>query len=174
MQKCNNGAYYLGHVVAGSGMYRIRLNEDKRRVAVDWALIEMSSNRIHRQMHADEVSGNIGFRYSNNTSRNRIDRPYHGGSILDARDGMGLFKSGRSTGLTSFVLHSLGSVELDRLKSKQRHGYSFVINWARKASTSESTTFAEAGESGAWITRVDGMVFDDGAVEVRIAPTPVP
>lgn len=59
MRKCQNGAYYLGHVVAGSGMYRIRLNEDKRRVAADWALIEMSSNRIHRKMHADEVSGNI-------------------------------------------------------------------------------------------------------------------
>ena len=55
----NNGAYYLGHVIAGSGRHRARLNEDMRRVAVDWALIEMSSNRIHLQMHGDEVSGNL-------------------------------------------------------------------------------------------------------------------
>lgn len=31
----NNGTYYLGHVVAGSGMDRTRLDGDKRRVAVD-------------------------------------------------------------------------------------------------------------------------------------------
>lgn len=54
----NNGAYYLGHVVAGSGLNRTRLDRDKRRVSVDWALIKMSSNRIHRQMHGDRVSGN--------------------------------------------------------------------------------------------------------------------
>ena len=99
------------------------------------------------------------------------------------------------------MLHSLESVELDRLKRKQGHGYHLAINWVRKVPTSESTTFAEAGDSGAWITRVDGMVlgmltggdqrqgtiyfcqmndvFADikditGAVEVRIAPGPVP
>jgi hypothetical protein len=31
----NNGAYYLGHVVAGSGMNRTRLDGDKRRLPVE-------------------------------------------------------------------------------------------------------------------------------------------
>jgi hypothetical protein len=54
----NNEAYYLGHVFAGSGINRTRLNKDQRRVAVDWALIDMSSNRIKPQMHGDSISGN--------------------------------------------------------------------------------------------------------------------
>lgn len=53
-----NGAYYLGHVVAGSGMHRTWLDGANRRVAVDWALIKIPSHRIDRQMHEDRVSGN--------------------------------------------------------------------------------------------------------------------
>ncbi|CAI7583811.1 unnamed protein product [Penicillium glandicola] len=88
-----------------------------------------------------------------------------------------------------------------RFKSKKGPGYYFVITWVSNIATSESSIpFAEAGDSGAWITRVDGKVFgiltggdprkgttffcrisdifDDikditGAVEVRIAPAPV-
>lgn len=53
-----NGSYHLGHVVAGSGMNRTRSNQDKIRVSVDWALIKMSKNRIHRQVHGTCISGN--------------------------------------------------------------------------------------------------------------------
>lgn len=127
--------------------------------------------------------------------------PYHGGSILDVRDGSKLYKSGRSTSMTASVYHGLESVKLDRLQSKKGLGYHLVITWVYKIATSEnSLPFAEHGDSGAWITRVDGKVFgiltggderqdttyfcrindvfDDikditGAVEVRIAPAPV-
>ncbi|KAJ5165120.1 uncharacterized protein N7500_006950 [Penicillium coprophilum] len=194
----NNGAYYLGHVVAGSGMHRTRQDGDKRRVTVDWALIKMSSNRIYRQMHGDRVSGNSGFHYYSNPSQNP---PYHGGSTLDIRSGTIIYKSGRSTGITASVYHSLESVQLDRLKSDKGPGYTFSIIWTYKTATPESSfPFAEPGDSGAWITRMDGKVLgiltgaderqtthyfcrisdvlDDikditGAVEVRIAPTPV-
>lgn len=53
-----NGFYYLGHVVAGSGMNRTRVNKDRLRVAVDWALIQINQNRIHRQMQGEDVIGN--------------------------------------------------------------------------------------------------------------------
>ncbi|CDM29240.1 unnamed protein product [Penicillium roqueforti FM164] len=104
-------------------------------------------------------SPEVGFRYSNNNSSDMIDRPYHSGLILDTHDGLGLSKSGRSTGLTSSVLYSLESVELDRLKSKQGHGYHFVINWLGMSRVRNPQHFAEAGDYGAWIARVDGMVF---------------
>ncbi|KAJ5835364.1 hypothetical protein N7447_001390 [Penicillium robsamsonii] len=192
-----NGSYYLGHVVAGSGMNRTRLDEDKRRVAVDWALIQISSNRIHRQMHGDCVSGNNAFQYSNEPTNPR----YYGGSIGNVLDGLNLYKSGRSTAMTASVYHGLESVELERLKSKKGPGYILGITWVSKMATPENSfPFAEHGDSGAWITRMDGKVFgiltggderqgttyfsrindvfDDikdvtGAVEVRIAPVPV-
>ncbi|OQE40055.1 hypothetical protein PENCOP_c006G07811 [Penicillium coprophilum] len=194
----NNGAYYLGHVVAGSGMHRTRLDGDKCRVTVDWALIRMSSNRIYRQMHEDHVSGNNGFHYYSNASHNP---PYHGGSTLNSRSGATIHKSGRSTSMTASLYHGLESVQLDRLKSDKGPGYNFSIIWIYKTATPEdSFSFAEPGDSGAWMTRMDGKVlgiltgaderqsthyfcrisdvFDDikditGAVEVRIAPTPV-
>ncbi|OQE19300.1 hypothetical protein PENFLA_c019G02441 [Penicillium flavigenum] len=191
-----NGAYYLGHVVAGSGMHRTRLDGNNRRVAVDWALIKISSNRIHRQMHGDRVSGNKGFQYSNTPT----NLPYHG-PFMHARDGLKLYKSGRSTGMTASVYHGLESVRLDRLESKKGPGYRLVITWVNKIATSENSyPFAEGGDSGSWITRVDGKVFgilaggderqgttyfcrindvfDDikditGAADVRIALSPV-
>ncbi|KAJ5471079.1 hypothetical protein N7530_008436 [Penicillium desertorum] len=192
-----NGAYYLGHVVAGSGMHRTRLDGDNRRVAIDWALIKISSNRIHRQMHGDRVSGNKGFQYSNTPT----NPPYHGGSLMHARDGLKLYKSGRSTGMTASAYNGLESVRLDRLESRKGAGYHLVITWVNQIATSENSyPFAEGGDSGSWITRVDGKVFgmlaggdermgttyfcrindvfDDikditGAAEVRIAPPPV-
>lgn len=54
----DNGSYYLGHVVAGTGMNRTRVNKDGLRVSVDWALIKISNNRIHKQTHGEDVSGN--------------------------------------------------------------------------------------------------------------------
>ncbi|KAJ5356366.1 hypothetical protein N7517_010975 [Penicillium concentricum] len=151
----HNGSHYLGHVVAGSGMNRTRLDGDKRRVSVDWALIQKSSNRIHRQMHEDHVSGNNWY--------------------------------------DSFCL--------PRLKSKEGPGYHVVITWVYKSATPETSfPFAGHGDSGAWITRIDGKVFGiltggderqgttyfsrindvfedikdiTGAVEVRVAPVPV-
>ncbi|KAJ5854876.1 hypothetical protein N7534_007419 [Penicillium rubens] len=192
-----NGAYYLGHVVAGSGMHRTRLDGANRRVAVDWALIKIPSHRIDRQMHEDRVSGNKGFQYS----KMPTNPPYHGGSFIDARDELKLYKSGRSTGMTTSAYHGLESVKLDRLKSKKGAGYDLVITWINTIATSDdSYSFAEGGDSGSWITRVDGKVFgilaggderlgttyfcrindvfDDikditGAAEVRIAPPPV-
>jgi hypothetical protein len=96
----------------------------------------------------------------------------------------------------------LGSVKLDRLESKDEAGCHPVITWVYKTANAESSfPFAGPGDSGAWITRVDGKVFgiltggderqgttlfcrindvfDDikditGAVEVRIAPAPAP
>ncbi|KAJ9490549.1 hypothetical protein VN97_g2702 [Penicillium thymicola] len=192
-----NGAYYLGHVVAGSGMNRTRLDKDRRRVAVDWALIKISGNRIHRQMHGDCIFGNKGFQYSNAPT----NPPYQGGSFPGVCNGLRLYKSGRSTGMTASVHHGLESIELARLRSKKGAGYHPVITWVNKVATSESSyPFAEEGDSGSWITRADGKVlgiltggdarqgttyfcrindvFDDikditGATEVRIAPPPV-
>jgi hypothetical protein len=138
-----------------------------------------------------------GFQYSNTPT----NPPYHGGSFMDAPDGLKLYKSGRSTGMTASAYHGLESVKLDRLKSKKCAGYDLVITWVNTIPTSEdSYSFAEGGDSGSWITRVDGKVlgilaggderlgttyfcrindvFDDikditGAAEVRIAPPPV-
>jgi hypothetical protein len=53
-----NGSYYLGHIVAGSGMNRTRVNKDRLRVAVDWALIQINQNRIHRQTQGEVMIGN--------------------------------------------------------------------------------------------------------------------
>ncbi|KAJ5202662.1 hypothetical protein N7449_004741 [Penicillium cf. viridicatum] len=148
-----NGAYSLGHVVAGSGMHRTRLDGDNRRVAVYWALIKISSNRIHRQMHGDCVSGN---KYSNTPT----SPPYHGGSFMNSRDGLKFYKSGRSTGMTASVYHGLDSVRLDRVESKKGDGYHLVITWVNKIATSDNSfPFADDGDSGSWITRVDGKVF---------------
>ncbi|KAJ5788383.1 hypothetical protein N7457_003373 [Penicillium paradoxum] len=196
----DNGAYYLGHVAAGSGMNRTRLDENNDRVAVDWALIKMSRNRIHRQMHRDYVSGKNGFE-CNPLTHTPITFTHYGGSILDVCDGLRLYKSGRSTGMTCSVHHGLESIRLDRLESKKGPGYDLVITWVSKTATPEdSIPFARLGDSGAWITRVDGKVFgivtggderqgttyfcrmndvfedikdNTGAVEVRIAPVPV-
>ncbi|KAJ6177996.1 hypothetical protein N7519_008457 [Penicillium mononematosum] len=152
--KMLKGAYYLGHIVAGSGMHRTRLDGDNRRVAVDWALIKISSNRIHRQINGDRVSGNKGFQYSNMPT----NPPYHGG-----------------------------------------HGFARRIENLQIRAIYWHDSFYD-GDSGSWVTRVDGKVlriltggderqgttyfcrindvFDDikditGAAEVRIAPPPV-
>jgi hypothetical protein len=53
-----NGSYYLGYIVAGSGMNRTRVNKDRLRVAVDWALIQINQNRIHGQTQG-EVPGTV-------------------------------------------------------------------------------------------------------------------
>ncbi|KXG53650.1 uncharacterized protein PGRI_007000 [Penicillium griseofulvum] len=144
-------------------------------------------------MQGDCISGNNGY-----TSTERV---YHHGS-QDARAGTTLYKSGRSTGETTSVYHGLGSVTLDRIESKDGARYYPVITWVCKTSNAESSfPFAVRGDSGAWITRVDGKVFgiltggderqgttlfcrindvfDDikditGAVDIRIAPAPAP
>jgi hypothetical protein len=53
-----NGSYYFGHIVAGSGMNRTRVNKDRLRVAVDWALIQINQNRIYRQTQGEVMIGN--------------------------------------------------------------------------------------------------------------------
>jgi hypothetical protein len=103
--------------------------------------------------------------------------------------------------MTTSAYHGLESVRLDWVESKKGAGYHHIITWVNKIATSENSyPFAEGGDSGSWITRVDGKVlgilaggderlgttyfcrindvFDDikditGAAEVRIAPPPV-
>ncbi|KOS37014.1 hypothetical protein ACN38_g12217 [Penicillium nordicum] len=130
-----NEAYYLGHVVAGSGMNRTRLDRYRRRVTVDWALIKMLENRTRRQMHGDCISGNKGFQYCNTPT----NPPYQGGSFPDVRKGLKLYKSGRSTGMTASVHHGLESIEIARLQSKKGAGFHPVITWVNKIATSESS-----------------------------------
>ncbi|KAJ5969721.1 hypothetical protein N7501_005969 [Penicillium viridicatum] len=104
----------------------------------------------------ESIQSLSGFQYSNMLA----NPPYHGGSILDVRDGSKVYKSGRSTSMTASVYHGLESVKLDRLQSKNGPKYHLVITWVYKIATSEnSLPFAESGDSGAWITRVDGKVF---------------
>jgi hypothetical protein len=135
-----------------------------------------------------------GFKFNTNL-------PYFGGYIPDVPSGLDLCKSGRSTSMTTSVYNGLESVKLDRLESKEGPGFHLVITWVSKIATPEGPfSFAEPGDSGALITRMDGKVlgiltggderqgttyfcrindvFDDikditGAVEVRIAPAPV-
>ncbi|OQD60741.1 hypothetical protein PENPOL_c021G06687 [Penicillium polonicum] len=66
-----------------------------------------------------------GFQYSNMPT----NPPYHGGSIMDVRDGSKVYKSGRSTSMTTSVYHGLESVKLDRLQSKNGGEYHVVITW---------------------------------------------
>ncbi|KAJ5180240.1 hypothetical protein N7492_003450 [Penicillium capsulatum] len=197
-QMLRNASYYFGHVVAGSGMNRTRANKNKLRVGLDWALIKVNQNRIHRQMQGDLVVGSKAFHYD---TRSFISGFSYDGEIGERlfKPGMELSKSGRSTKFTTAVYNGLRSAEITRLASKRGTGSMVEICWSTKVAP-KNKEFAERGDSGSWIFDPDqgsvlGMltggnvgqdttyvcltedIFDDikditGAIDVRIAPSP--
>ncbi|OQE90392.1 hypothetical protein PENNAL_c0012G02406 [Penicillium nalgiovense] len=54
----DDGSYFLGCVVAGSGVYGIQKNDAGQAISMDWALIDIAPGRLQRQMHGDGVDGN--------------------------------------------------------------------------------------------------------------------
>ena len=54
----NNGIYYLGHAVTGSGLYRVGKNDAGQAISMDWALIKIAPGGMQAQMNGDEFDGN--------------------------------------------------------------------------------------------------------------------
>ncbi|KAI9926149.1 hypothetical protein MW887_004612 [Aspergillus wentii] len=147
------GEFYLGEVMAGSGLHRTKPASEIYRSRRDWALIKMAQDRVGD----NKPSVVSGFKYCISPDlRFNSASPIHPG-LTDF-----LFKVGRSTDLTRGVYSPLEQVRIAR--ERDAEGEMALIATLEHAITSKGEArFAEAGDSGSFIfTRkgdVVGMVM---------------
>ncbi|KAJ5836655.1 hypothetical protein N7447_002681 [Penicillium robsamsonii] len=192
----DNRFYFLGHVIAASGVYRTKKNDADQLISMDWALIDIDPGRLQPQIHGNKVEGNRPF--GNGPTGLVLASEFQFNPQLKVHSGMMLYKTGRSSGATSAPYNGLIKVDICRQKTESG-GFQKIPTWVHSVANETPQAFAEPGDSGSWVytnySDVFGMVLSGNerlgtasissifdifkdikvltdAAEVRIAPGP--
>ncbi|KXG45491.1 uncharacterized protein PGRI_040400 [Penicillium griseofulvum] len=150
----DNGTYFLGYVAAGSGLYRTRGTNAEDAVRMDWALINITPDRLQTEIHDGDIPCNQPFDSDATASPQFLLNPQ-----LKVYPGMELYKTGRSIGTTRRQYNGLKSVNISR--ARKANGGSYILpTWEHSVSRSSiGEAFSETGDSGSWVYTARGEVF---------------